>query len=242
VEPAASVERPSFGRADALVTLAEQVLRGDRPERSATELVVTVEAEALRDPAGAADPIGTVADGTCVSAESVRRLSCDCGVVPMIEDAHGIALSVGRKTRSIPASIKRALLRRDQTCRFPGCESRLFLEGHHVEHWADGGETSLGNLVGLCSHHHRYTHEYGYRVELDEAQQPRFFDPRGRRVVETPAPPASAHRGWELVTEANRALAITGDTPACGWDGQPVEYDWVIDALVSVDRSSSAPA
>ena len=85
------------------------------------------------------------------SSEAVRRLCCDCGVVRVTEDAHGRTVSVGRKTRTIPASLKRALLRRDHTCRFPGCENRLFVEGHHVQHWADGGETSLRNITSLCS-------------------------------------------------------------------------------------------
>lgn len=97
--------------------LAEEVLRGERRERLPIELVVMVEAETLRDPAAAADPIGSFADGTCVSSETVRRLGCDCGVVPMTEDEQGRTLSVGRKTRSIPASIKRALLRRDRARR-----------------------------------------------------------------------------------------------------------------------------
>jgi hypothetical protein len=56
----------------------------------------------------------------------------------MIEDAVGNALHVGRKKRTIPASTKRALLRRDRTCRFPGCCNRVFLDGHHAKHWAEG--------------------------------------------------------------------------------------------------------
>ncbi|MDE0072902.1 MAG: HNH endonuclease signature motif containing protein [Gammaproteobacteria bacterium] len=38
---------------------------------------------------------------------------------------------------------------RDRGCRFPACGCR-FTEAHHVKHWADGGETSLGNTVLLC--------------------------------------------------------------------------------------------
>jgi len=66
-------------------------------------------------------------DGTCVSAETARRLACDCGIVHMVEDDTGTTVSVGRKTRSIPASMKRALLKRDTTCRFPGCCNRVFV-------------------------------------------------------------------------------------------------------------------
>ncbi|MFN0246886.1 MAG: HNH endonuclease [Kofleriaceae bacterium] len=144
-----------FERADALVAIARDVLRGDRVHAVPTELVVTVAAETLANPHTAPDPFAVTSDGTCVSAETARRLACDCGVVPMVEDEAGTTLSVGRKTRSIPTSMKRALLKRDTTCQFPGCCNRLFLEGHHIEHWANGGETSLENLVNVCSFHHR---------------------------------------------------------------------------------------
>ncbi len=138
-----------FDRADALVSIARDVLRGDRVHAVPTELVVTVAAETLADPLSAPDPFAVTSDGTCVSAETARRLACDCGIVHMVEDAGG-TVSVGRKTRSIPASMKRALLKRDTTCRFPGCCNRVFVEGHHIHHWANGGETSLDNLIGLC--------------------------------------------------------------------------------------------
>ena len=103
-----------FDRADALVSLARDTLRGDRVHAVPTELVVTVAAETLANPLSAPDPFAVTSDGTCVSAETARRLACDCGVVHMVEDEAGTTLSVGRKTRSIPASMKRALLKRDQ--------------------------------------------------------------------------------------------------------------------------------
>jgi hypothetical protein len=48
-----------------------------------------------------------------------------------------------------------------------------------VEHWAEGGETKLTNLVLLCRHHHRLVHEGGWRVEWWGEGRPVFFDPRG---------------------------------------------------------------
>jgi len=98
-----------------------------------------------------------------------------------------------------------------------GLRKRLFIEGHHIEHWASGGETSLDNLVGLCSHHHRFVHEYGYSIEIDATMKPRFFEPRGRRVVEAPLPPVNAYRGWDIITDANLDLNITSETTVCGW-------------------------
>jgi hypothetical protein len=132
--------------------------------------------------------VACLADGTCVSAETARRLSCDCGVVEIVEDEHGAPLSVGRKRRTIPGSMKRALLQRDRTCRFPGCANRLYLEAHHVVHWADGGDTSLRNMVAACSLCRiRHNEHYAERPimpnqdgDLDEEVPPRFGIIRAR--------------------------------------------------------------
>jgi hypothetical protein len=82
-----------------------------------------------------------------------------------LKERDGEPLSVGRKTRSIPPALCRALRRRDRGCRFPGCENHRFVDAHHIEHWARGGETSMDNLVLLCRTHHRLVHEGGYFVE-----------------------------------------------------------------------------
>jgi hypothetical protein len=79
----------------------------------------------------------------------------------------GASLHIGRKTRSIPPAIQRALQRRDGGCRFPGCTCTRFVDAHHIHHWADGGETSMENLVLLCRHHHRLVHEGGFRYQQD---------------------------------------------------------------------------
>ncbi|MEJ7602944.1 MAG: DUF222 domain-containing protein [Kofleriaceae bacterium] len=254
--PGSSLSRPSrsesqahvqrFGRADALVAMAQEVLRGSRPDRSPTEMVVTISADRLRaanrptmDPAtkSAVDDlsdIGCCADGTAVSVDVVRRLACDAGIVTVVEGDDASPLSVGRKTRSIPGSMKRALLRRDGGCRFPGCSNRLFVEGHHVEHWADGGETKLTNLVSLCSHHHRYVHEYGYRIELRDHDVV-FVDPRGRFVEPSPAPVQPGQRGWETIRRRNADLEISERTLACEWDGRRLNLVGCIDELVRAE-------
>ena len=219
-----------FCRADALVELAAQVLRGTSVDRSPTELVVTVAADVLANGADAAMPVALVGDSAVVSAETAQRLACDCGVVHIYEDARGTPLSVGRKTRSIPNAIKRALLRRDRCCRFPGCSNRVFLEGHHVVPWAQGGETALSNLVAACSFHHRFVHEYGYRVELDD-DGVRFYNPLGFLVRDVPEPTHVGDRGWATITRMNAPLELTPKTNAPRWDGDPVNYDWLIDDL-----------
>jgi len=88
-------------------------------------------------------------DGTRVSAVTSRRISCDAGLVTITHGPDGSVLGGGRRKRTIPPSLRRALEARDRGCRFPGCGLR-FTDAHHVKHWADGGETSLRNLSLLC--------------------------------------------------------------------------------------------
>jgi hypothetical protein len=228
------VAKRAFNRADALMSIVQGYLRGDRPERTPIEMVITIPASALRS--GDADPIevGEMAEGL-VSAQAARRLSCDAGVVEVVEGEHGTPLSVGRKRRTIAGALRRALRKRDTACSYPGCTHRMFLEGHHIRHWADGGETSLGNAALLCSLHHRYVHEYGYAIELGEDGRPRFRDPRGRLVAEVPAPRVSGDLGWPRIREMNRPLGISASTVACGWDGKRVNYGAVIGYLAASD-------
>ena len=98
-------------------------------------------------------------------------------------------LDIGRRTRSIPPAIRRALTVRDEGCRFPGCSNTRYVDAHHIKHWADGGETKLENLVLLCHRHHRLVHEGGYSLREDFS----FWNPEGRQLHEaaTPLPVAT---------------------------------------------------
>jgi len=136
-------------------------------------------------------------DGTRVSLETVRRLTCDTSVVPVLGDVDGSVagngsvadndsvLNVGRRTRTIPPAIRRALWLRDGGCRFPGCGLR-FTQGHHVDHWALGGETCVDNLVSLCRVHHRAVHEDGFVVKALGDGRFKFYSPEGWPLGDTP--------------------------------------------------------
>jgi hypothetical protein len=227
-----SARQPRFDRADGLMAVIQAYARGTSPDRSPIELIVTTPAEALRqaesvpDHPGTEIPVPIVAEtDTYLSPEIARRLACDCGTV------------VGRKTRTIPAAIKRALLLRDRTCRFPSCDHRLFLDGHHLRHWADGGETKIDNLALLCSLHHAYVHEHGYQIIRSETGTLSFLDPHGNPVLAVPPRPTPQALGWPAIRAANAAQPLSAQTGRSRWRGDRVDHRAAVNALFTGPQS-----
>jgi hypothetical protein len=106
-------------------------------------------------------------------------LACDAAIVPVVLGSASEPLDVGRSTRTIPAAIRRALTVRDGGCAWPGCDvPPARCDAHHVEHWADGGETEVCNLCLLCSRHHFFIHHDGWTLHIDPDAHPTFTPPR----------------------------------------------------------------
>ncbi|HEY6508281.1 MAG TPA: DUF222 domain-containing protein, partial [Vicinamibacterales bacterium] len=182
-------------RADALGRLAEVALAADLDAGTAGDRYQVV----LHVDAGAGQTVGDEFDGALevtdgalrVSAETSRRLACDASVVRMQHDHGGTVLDVGRKTRTIPPAIRRALHARDNRCQFPGCNA-LRCDAHHIEHWVDGGETNLDNLLLLCRRHHRSVHEGTIRLKRQPDGTVAFFHGNGLPVPSAPPLPCWA--------------------------------------------------
>lgn len=248
-----SVPQPRFRRADGLMAVIQSYARGTSQDRAPIDLIVTAPAEALRESVTAADaapdhrgaeiPVPIVAEtDTYLSPEATRRLACDCGLVEATVDAAGHPLSVGCRTRTIPAAIKRALLLRDRTCRFPGCDHRLFLDGHHLRHWADGGQTSIDNLALLCSSHHSYVHERGYQIIKDESGALRFLDPHGNPILAVPSRPSPQSLGWPAIRAAHADRPLTAQTGRSRWRGDRIDHRAAVNALFKLPPPESSPS
>jgi hypothetical protein len=175
-------------QADALVAMARTYLSGGATGRIGSadhyQIVVHVDEAALTEGRGRSD----------LPLETVRRLSCDGSVVPILENGEGV-LSVGRKRRTVAAATKRALWTRDGGCSFPGCTHVLFLDAHHIRHWSQGGETSLDNTMLLCPAHHRLVHEGDYTIRRDERGRWYFCSPDGCAI------PAQGYRREDMTDE-----------------------------------------
>jgi Domain of unknown function (DUF222)/HNH endonuclease len=169
--------------ADGLVELA--ATSGDESIPS-VQVTLFADLDALTEDSGTTG-VAEMNAGPVIASETARRLACDSIVECVITD-HGRVLGIGRRSRLIPAWLRRQLWFRDGGCRFPGCLEKHFIHGHHRKHWADLGPTDLENLILLCGFHHRFVHENGWKIETDPEGRPLFIKPNG--VVYPPPRPA----------------------------------------------------
>lgn len=129
---------------------------------------------------------GAMLDGVGrIDAGSARRIACDARVIPAVLGAGSEVLDLGRASYIVNLAIRRALILRDCGCAFPGCgRPHQWCHAHHIVHWADGGSTSLDNLVLLCGHHHRLIHHSEWRCAVRdgtaEFRPPKYVDPEQR--------------------------------------------------------------
>jgi hypothetical protein len=173
-------------RADALGEICRRyldssdrpVVAGERPH-----LLVSVDLQTLQGSGGRAE----LEDAGPITPEAARRLACDADLSRVITRGRSEPLEVGRRTPVVPPPLRRAVAARDGGCRFPGCgRPQSWSDAHHVVHWADGGETSLANLVLLCRPHHRMVHER-FGVEMIDGRP--VFRRADGSVLKDRAPP-----------------------------------------------------
>ena len=131
-------------------------------------------------------------DAVLLSSDAVRRILCDTGLTHLITRGSGSTgqgtigglpelirrvavdvLYVGREFRTAPPRLRRALEARDRHCQAPGCRrhSRR-CNAHHVQHWQDGGDTTIANCLLLCERHHRALHADQLTIIRDGTKRP----------------------------------------------------------------------
>jgi len=229
-------------RADALTTLAETTLRhgpGQLPAGERYQVVVHVSAETLaEDDRDESDGRCELEDGSRLAPDTVRRIGCDGSLVHITEDSAGNPLDIGRKTRAVPTALRRALQARDAGCRFPGCSHRRFVDAHHIEHWADGGETSIDNLVLLCRRHHRLVHEGGFGLEKIADGRISFKRPDGRVIDDYPRLPGGTIAALRC---GNRQADQAIDASSWIIPGDVLDYGIAIGGLLSLRQKTLPP-
>ena len=130
-----------------------------------------------------------------------------------------------------------ALNLRDETCQFPGCCESHYVDFHHIEHWANGGETNKDNLIKLCRFHHRVLHHGLYDIETqgDKDKLKFIFTTAAGKVIErNPSLPQTEKTTVEGTTAdfARQWPDINAHTGDSRWQGEQMDYSMAIDALL----------
>ncbi len=162
---------PARRRADALVRIAELALAQlpgpDRegPVRARPSCTVVIDWPTLLN-----NDLGRM-DGEYTGRlhrSDVERFLCDCSVARVVTGPKGLPIDVSPNRRTVLTTMRRALVVRDNGCRYPGCRKPPgWCDAHHVIHWQHGGQTILINLVLLCDHHHHVVHQPGWTATFD---------------------------------------------------------------------------
>jgi hypothetical protein len=117
--------------------------------------------------------------GTGVSTGSVRgadSIGCDFRQLladpavrvfarPVAVNESGHVLDIGRRRYQITGALRRMIITRDGTCRFPGCNAAATrCQIDHVIPWDEGGTSDVGNLGALCTRHHQLKTHGGWEL------------------------------------------------------------------------------
>jgi hypothetical protein len=196
-------------------------------------------------------------DGRWLLPDAARRLACDAGLLLVEQDALGNVLNIGRRTRTILPAMSRALAIRDGgCCQFPGCCASRYVQGHHIIHWADGGETKLDNLVTLCHYHHSELHNNNYYLSLKKenkgSKEPQRFahrlcftevDRYHKKII--PPNPATFTCACHGFDEFDKSLptavydGIYANTAVTKWCGERMDMGMAIDGLLRASGNQS---
>ena len=130
--------------------------------------------------------------GTILTAHQARRLCCDAGISRIITNGESQTIDFGREQRTFTSGARKALVLRDQHCRFPGCNAPpSWCDGHHIIHWSNGGNTNQTNAALICNNHHRSVHEDGWTITGNANYVLTFTSPTGTTL--TSSPPRHIH-------------------------------------------------
>jgi len=155
-------------RADALVLLCERANGGELPTSrpiAGAEVVMSHDVFAGHPLANLESLQCEIAGFGPIPRVTAERLLCDCALGRVVTGRSQL-LDLGRRTRTVPDRLRRAIVLRDEHCQFPGCRApAAWCDAHHLVWWTRGGSTSLENCLLLCRRHHVAVHEGGWKLE-----------------------------------------------------------------------------
>jgi hypothetical protein len=103
-----------------------------------------------------------------------------------------LPLDLGEPTEQVPPHLRRAVIKRDRRCAFPGCSlPPVRCQVHHVIPRSKGGPTRLDNLTLLCTFHHLIAvHRWGWTLILHANGTTTATSPSGNKILHSHGPPS----------------------------------------------------
>ncbi len=149
--------------------------RAGRAGRAARQMIVRAAADLMSGPGGLASWLRTRLPENLAATVS-------------------LPLDIGASTDTIPVHLRRAVTARDRHCRFPGCDQHpAACQPHHLIPRAQGGPTSLANMLLLCTFHHLIAvHRWGWAINLAPDGTVTAVSPDDGRILHSHSPPAHA--------------------------------------------------
>ena len=210
----ARIRRDAGGPLDddaALLLMARHVLGGPKDEgRASYQLAITVCENCRRARQHAH---GELVD---VAPEVLEMATCDAQHLASATTHVGRgddATHVGRgdtprrrdrrrATQDVTPAVRRFVLRRDEgRCVFPGCRHATFVDIHHIQRKAIGGDHHPDNLVTVCGAHHRAIHRGDVILEGSVSSGLRFRHADGREYGSENGFATAADRAGAMDTE-----------------------------------------
>ncbi len=141
--------------ADALMSL----IRGEDAVATAKPaVVVSIDAATLE-----AEVVG----GEPIALGDAFEMAARADLYACIRTTEGAILEFGRNRRLASVLQRLALIVRDKTCVYPGCDAHWTrTEAHHVREYEHGGSTDIDNLARVCPQHHRHLHLNGLTLRF----------------------------------------------------------------------------
>jgi 5-methylcytosine-specific restriction endonuclease McrA len=142
------------------MALAELCVSDDPPPAQLTVFIDTTQATPTNGQAGV-----VLEAGPSIGREALEAILCDAITEITAHSEDGTPMVYGRRTRTIPPALRRAIIHRDgNACAGDGCPSTHRLQVHHLLPWSEGGTTDPENLITLCWFHHQIVvHQQGFQ-------------------------------------------------------------------------------
>ena len=110
--------------------------------------------------------------GVPLPDEWVEAARANARIHLRVVDGAGNVIAEDRARTFVSQKRRRAIVRRDGRCRWPGCNRRLRLQVHHLHPSSWGGADDTSNLAAVCAYHHGLLVPHGDYVLDGNPNQP----------------------------------------------------------------------